>query len=58
VRVRFQWNSAIRNIVIVCEQRQHIKSLRARLDGDPVVVALGARLKFELVETYYRRLWP
>lgn len=49
---------AVRLITIVCLQKKIIADLQRRLASEPIVRALGDRLRWELAETYLRRLWP
>lgn len=49
---------SVRTITLVCRQKQEVRSLQAALAKEPVVQSLGARLKWELAETYMRRCFP
>ena len=51
-------SSQVRNIIIVCCQKKIIEKLQKQLGSEPVVKALGDRLRWELAETFLRRLWP
>ena len=48
----------VRNIIVVCLQKKIIGAMQEKISSEPVVMALGDRLKWELAETYLRRLWP
>jgi hypothetical protein len=50
--------SNIENIVIVCLQKQIQQRLQRELQAQGTVMTLGDRLRWELAETFYRRLWP
>ena len=50
--------SNVRNIIVVCMQKQTIAKLQKQISAEPIVKTLGDRLLWELAETYMRRLWP
>ncbi len=51
-------SSYVRNIIIVCTQKKILRQLQKHLLPEPVVKAIGDRLRWELAETFLRRLWP
>ena len=50
--------SNVESITIVCLQKQIQQRLQLELEAQMVVMKLGSRLRWELAETFYRRLWP
>jgi hypothetical protein len=48
----------IESITVVCLQKQILQRLQRQLQAQLVVMTLGDRLRWELTETFYRRLWP
>ncbi len=48
----------VADVVVVCIQKSVVAQLQKELANEPVVAQLGDRLKWELAETYMRRLWP
>lgn len=49
---------SVRTITMVCLQKQEIRRLQNMLAKEPVVMALGDRLKWELAEVFLRRSFP
>jgi hypothetical protein len=49
---------SVRTVTVVCLQKRISQQLQQSLHEEPVVKALGDRLRFELAGTYLRRLWP
>jgi hypothetical protein len=49
---------AVRNITVVCLQKQIVKDLQEKLATEPIVRQLGERLRWDLAETFLRRLYP
>lgn len=50
--------SNVKSITIVCLEKQVQQRLQRELQAQMVVMTLGNRLRWELAETFYRRLWP
>jgi hypothetical protein len=50
-------SSYVRNIIIVCTQKKILERLQRELLPEPVVMALGDRLRWKLAETFLRRLY-
>lgn len=49
---------AVRNITIVCLQKQIVADLSAKLGSEPIAGQLGDRLRWDVAETYLRKLYP
>lgn len=50
--------SSVASITVICLQKQIQQRLQRELQAQMVVMALGDRLRWELAETFYRKLWP